>query len=193
MLTIKRESLQNDGIRYRHHLAQKTSEEQFFRSKIVIKPKALTQSGNQHLLFALSFILSVSLTVIVLEKILPEPHLIENERFHPEKFVAERAKAHVYNLTALGPRVAGSYENEVLAVQFLTNVINSITKNASQNHKITLDVTRHSGSFPLTFLDGMTHVYKNVQNVIVKIGPHRPSPYSLLLNCHFDSFVESPG
>ncbi|CAB0034132.1 unnamed protein product [Trichogramma brassicae] len=50
-----------------------------------------------------------------------------------------------------------------------------------------------SGSFSLTFLDGMTHIYKNVQNVVVKIGPFRSSKHSLLLNCHFDSFVESPG
>ncbi|XP_014236089.1 endoplasmic reticulum metallopeptidase 1-like [Trichogramma pretiosum] len=183
----------NDGIRFRHHLVQKSSEEPYFRSRIVIKPKNESQSGNQHLLFALTFILSVSLTVIVLEKILPEPQLIGSEQLHPGRFIAERARAHVYNLTSLGPRVAGSYENEVLAVQFLTNYINNIIKHAHPNHKITMDVTRHSGSFSLTFLDGMTHIYKNVQNVVVKIGPFRSSKHSLLLNCHFDSFVESPG
>ena len=174
-------------------MSQRPPEEPFFKSRVIIKPKLDPQSGTQHLLFALTFILSVSLTVIVLEKILPEPQLINTERFHPERFVAERAKAHVYNLTSLGPRVAGSYENEVLAVKFLTNTINNIVKNTNPNHKISVDVTRHSGSFSLTFLDGMTHVYKGVQNVIVKLGPRRPSKHSLLLNCHFDSFVESPG
>ncbi|XP_058797320.1 endoplasmic reticulum metallopeptidase 1-like [Phymastichus coffea] len=183
----------SDGIRYRHHLAQKQPEELFFKSRVILKPRIDQQSGTQHLLFALTFILSVSLTVIVLEKILPEPQLINSEKFHPERFVAERARNHVYNLTSLGPRVAGSYENEILAVQFLTNTINSIRKNANRHHKILVDTTRHSGSFSLTFLDGMTHIYKNVQNVIVKIGPHQLSKYSLLLNCHFDSFVESPG
>lgn len=180
-------------MRFRHHLAQRLPEEPFFKSRVIIKSKVDPQSGTQHLLFALTFILSVSLTVIVLEKILPEPQLIDTERFYPEKFVAERARAIVHNLTSIGPRVTGSYENEVVAVKFLTNTINGIVKNANQNHKIFVDVTRHSGSFSLTFLDGMTHVYKNVQNVIVKIGPHRPSKHSLLLNCHFDSFVESPG
>lgn len=138
----------------------------------------------------------MSLTVIVLEKILPEPQLIDTERFYPGKFVAERARAHVYNLTSLGPRVAGSFENEVLAVNFLTTTINDIIRHANPNYKIEMDVTRHSGSFSLTFLDGMTHIYKNVQNVAVKIGspqvPQSPK-YSLLLNCHFDSVSESPG
>lgn len=184
---------QSDGVRYRHHLAQRPPEEPFFKSRVILKPKIDPQSGTQHLLFALTFILSVSLTVIVLEKILPEPQLIDTERFHPDRFVAERARAHVHNLTSLGPRVAGSYENEVLAVKFLTDTINSIIKNTNPNHKIQMDVTRHSGSFSLTFLDGMTHIYKGVQNVIVRLGPYRPSKHSLLLNCHFDSFVESPG
>lgn len=174
-------------------MAERPPEEPFFKSRVIIKPRIDHQSGTQHLLFALTFILSVSLTVIVLEKILPEPQSINSERLYPERFVAERARNYVYNLTSIGPRVAGSYENEVLAVKFLTDTINSITKNANKNHKISIDTTRHSGSFSLTFLDGMTHVYKNVQNVIVKIGPHQPSKYSLLLNCHFDSFVDSPG
>ncbi|KZC07743.1 Endoplasmic reticulum metallopeptidase 1 [Dufourea novaeangliae] len=39
----------------------------------------------------------------------------------------------------------------------------------------------------------MTNVYRNVQNVIVKIGPHRPTHTSVLLNCHFDTFADSPG
>lgn len=66
-------------------------------------------------------------------------------------------------------------------------------KTAHENHKILLNITKHSGAFPLKFLDGMTNVYRNVQNVIVKVGPHRPTIHSLLLNCHFDSFLGSPG
>lgn len=128
-----------------------------------------------------------------MDKHLPEGKLIKNEHKYPGKFIAERARNHVVNLTLLGPRVAGSYANEVRAVNYLTAVINETIKQANDNHKIVIDVTKHSGAFPLTFLDGMTNVYRNVQNVIVKLGPRRDPEHSLLLNCHFDSFPESPG
>lgn len=128
-----------------------------------------------------------------MDKHLPEGKLIKNEHKYPGKFIAERARNHVVNLTSLGPRVAGSYANEVRAVNYLTAVINDTIKQANDNHRIVIDVTKHSGAFPLTFLDGMTSVYKNVQNVIVKLGPRRDPEHSLLLNCHFDSFAESPG
>lgn len=141
----------------------------------------------------LTFFLSISLIVIVLERILPEPQLIESEGLYPKRFVAERARAHIVNLTSLGPRVTGSHENEVLAVKFLTTTINNIIREADENHKILLDIAKHSGAFTLTFLDGFTNVYQNVQNVIVKLGPKRPSKHSLLINCHFDSSVQSPG
>ena len=117
----------------------------------------------------------------------------DTEKIYPGSFIAERARDHLLNLTSIGPRITGSYENEVLAVNFLVNAVNKIVKELNEIHKIDVNVTKHSGAFPLTFLDGMTNVYRNVQNVIVKLGPHRPSKHSLLLNCHFDTFIESPG
>lgn len=119
--------------------------------------------------------------------------MIDNEWQNPGKFVAERAREHVAKLTSLGPRVAGSHENEVLAVDYLTSAIDQIINGAQKSHKIEVDVVRHSGSFSLTFLDGMTHVYKNIQNVVVRIGPQHISQHSLLINCHYDSVTASPG
>lgn len=139
------------------------------------------------------YFLVVSFIIIVLERNLPDPITIDTEGQHPGRFVAERARNHIVNLTSFGPRIAGSYENEVLAANFLTTTINNVMKTAHENHKILLNITKHSGAFPLKFLDGMTNVYRNVQNVIVKVGPHRPTMHSLLLNCHFDSFLGSPG
>lgn len=158
-----------------------------------MKKQDILPNETQHLLFVFTFFLFVSFIIIVVEKNLPEPVIINTEKLHPGRFVAERARNHIVNLTSLGPRIAGSYENEVLAIQFLTTVINNVMKEARENHKIFVDVTKHSGAFPLKFLDGMTNVYRNVQNVIVKVGPHRPTMHSLLLNCHFDTFFESPG
>ncbi|XP_034950352.1 endoplasmic reticulum metallopeptidase 1-like [Chelonus insularis] len=181
-----------DGVRYRQNRARPL-EEGLSNLSSSSKKKPVFSNGTQHLLFSLTFLLLISLTVIVMDKHLPEPKLIRNEHKYPGEFIAERARNHIVNLTSIGPRVAGSYANEVLAVKYLTSAINEIIRDAHDNHQIILNITKHTGSFPLTFLDGMTSVYKNVQNVIVKLGPRRDSPHSLLLNCHFDSFVESPG
>ncbi|XP_032686560.1 endoplasmic reticulum metallopeptidase 1-like isoform X3 [Odontomachus brunneus] len=184
---------QREGIRLRQHTTKKTSAELPYENKIASRKQDVLPNETQHLLFVLTFFLFMSFIIIVVEKNLPEPITINTEGFHSGRFVAERARHHIVNLTSIGPRIAGSYENEVLAVKFLTTTINGIIKGTHENHKILLDITKHSGAFPLKFLDGMTNVYRNVQNVIVKIGPHRPTIHSLLLNCHFDTFFESPG
>lgn len=164
-----------------------------FENKLFSKKQDQLPNQTQHLVFVLTYFLFVSLTVIFLEKNLPEPLTIDSEDIDPERFIAEKARNFLANLTSIGPRVVGSVANEVLAVKYLKAHINDIIKKTHQNHIIMLDVTKHSGEFPLTFLDGMTSVYRNVQNVMVKIGPRRASKHSLLLNCHFDSAIESPG
>lgn len=180
-------------MRLRQHTAKRTSTELPYENKISLKKQDILPHETQHLLFVLSFFLFASFAIIVLEKRLPEPITIKTEGLHRGRFVAERAYNHIVNLTSIGPRIAGSYGNEVLAIKFLTTTINNVIKTAHKNHRILLDITKHSGAFPLKFLDGMTNVYRNVQNVIVKVGPHRPTMHSLLLNCHFDSFFGSPG
>ncbi|EZA53278.1 Endoplasmic reticulum metallopeptidase [Ooceraea biroi] len=184
---------QGDGVRLRQHTAKRTLTELPYDNKAASRKQNVLPNDTQHLLFVLTFFLFVSFVIIVLEKNLPEPITIDTEGLHPGRFVAEHARNHIVNLTSIGPRIAGSYENEILAIRFLTTTINNVIGAAHENHKIVLDITKHSGAFPLKFLDGMTNVYRNVQNVIVKVGPHRPMLHSLLLNCHFDSFLESPG
>lgn len=184
---------QRDGARLRQRATKRTLTELPYENKIASKKQDVLPNETQHLLFVLTFFLFVSFIIIVLERNLPDPITIDSERLYPGRFVAERARNYVVNLTSIGPRIAGSYENEVLAIKFLTTTINNVIEMAHENHRIVLDITKHSGVFPLKFLDGMTNVYRNVQNVIVKVGPHRPTMYSLLLNCHFDSFLESPG
>lgn len=131
--------------------------------------------------------------VIIIEKQLPSGFKLEDESKYPERFIAERAYNILKNLTNIGPRTAGSYENEVLAVKILKEEIDSIMEDANKNHIIQLDIQKASGAFNLEFLDGMTNVYQDVQNVVVKVGSKINSPHSLLINCHFDSVVDSPG
>lgn len=141
----------------------------------------------------LGLMIGVLIAVIVIEKQLPPGLRIVNEYKHPDRFIAERAYNILKNLTALGPRVAGSYANEVLAVNLLKHEIETIIASAKDNNVIQLDIQKASGAFKLEFLDGMTNVYHNLQNVVVKIGSRIDSPHSLLVNCHFDTVANSPG
>ncbi|KAK6643611.1 hypothetical protein RUM43_005121 [Polyplax serrata] len=154
-------------------------------------PKSTPQSYViiVYLLYAALFVLQ-----IYLERYnYPIPLMLEDIEGHPNEFIAERAMDRLVKLTDIGPRVAGSYENEVLAVDLLKKEINKIIEQSNPVQTIELDVQKYSGSFPLRFLDGLTNVYKNVQDVIVKLGSKENSPHSLLMNCHFDSVPDSPG
>lgn len=146
-----------------------------------------------HFLGVLTLMLLVFFLVIVIEKQLPIGLRMQDESDNPDRFIGERAYNILKNLTLIGPRIAGSYENEVLAVNILKTEIESIIREANPHHKIELDIQKASGAFNLDFLDGMTNVYQDVQNVVVKIGSRSRSEHSLLINCHFDSVVDSPG
>lgn len=67
-------------------------------------------------------------------------------------------------------------------------------RQANPIHKIMYDLQKTSGSYYLEFKPmGLASYYSNVQNVVVKIGPHSNATSSLLINCHFDSVPASPG
>lgn len=153
----------------------------------------LSLARPYHLLLCIVVSVAVYTILALIEKKLPEPITISNEQNYTDRFVAERARNHLVNLTSMGPRHVGSKENEVLAVQLLLNEVESVVSQAHFAHKIEWDLQRVSGAFTLQFLDGMTNVYRNVQNIIVKIGPVKTVHHSLLINCHFDSVMDSPG
>lgn len=148
---------------------------------------------TSHFLCVLGLIVVVFAGVILVERRLPPGLKIADEEKNPDRFIAERAYNILKNLTSLGPRIAGSYTNDVLAVNLLKQEIDFIIKEAKDIHVIEVDVQKVNGSFNLEFLDGLTNVYKDLINVVVKIGSKINSPHSLLVNCHFDTVVESPG
>lgn len=149
--------------------------------------------ATSYFFMLLGLMLLVLVGVIVVEKQLPPGLKIENEHKYPNRFIAERAYNILKDITDLGPRLSGSHITEVLAVKLLKDTIEKIIKDANPNNVIELDVQKVSGAFPLTFLDGMTNVYRNIQNIVVKVGSRIKSPHSLLLNCHFDTVADSPG
>lgn len=146
-----------------------------------------------HIYALLILILTVFITVIIVEKKLPTGLYIAQEHKHPDRFIAERAMNHLINLTNIGPRIVSSHENEILATNFFLDVINSIKSKAKHRHVIDIDVQKSSGAFQLNFLDGLTNVYRNVKSIVVKIGSHINSNHSLLINCHYDTVADSPG
>ncbi|XP_022816260.1 endoplasmic reticulum metallopeptidase 1-like [Spodoptera litura] len=131
--------------------------------------------------------------VALLDAALPEPL---GPGAPPERFHGLTAHQHLTNLTAIGPRVAGSYENEVLAVGVLVAAVKDIAAHASPHNQLELDVHTASGAFALSFMDGMNNVYRDVQNVVVRVrgvGGRATGRSALLLNCHFDTVPDSPG
>lgn len=113
---------------------------------------------------------------------------------YPDSFIAERAQSDLKLLTDLGPRVVGSYENEVLAVDILKREIEFIQQQANKNLTIELDVQVVTGSYFLGYKpNGIINAYSNVQNVVVKLHSRNNSANSILVNAHFDSVPTSPG
>lgn len=156
--------------------------------------KFLLPIPTSHLMAVLVFLLGVFAAIVLLERKLPIPLKEADAPSNPGRFIAERAMNHLMRLTNIGPRTTGSYENEVLAIKFFSEEIGAIVDRSKPIHKVQVDVQKTSGAFPLKFLDGMTNVYKNVQNVIVRVSAsHAESMHSLLVNCHFDTVSGSPG
>ncbi|XP_063367017.1 uncharacterized protein LOC134655483 [Cydia amplana] len=137
-----------------------------------------------------------ALALLAAGDLLPEPLTRAAE---PTRFIAENAHGHLVNLTSIGPRVAGSYGNEVLAVGVLVGALREIAAGAAAHHILEIDVHTASGAFSLSFLDGMNNVYRDVQSVVARLSARggRPPPASrrnaLLINCHFDTVPDSPG
>lgn len=179
------------NLRQRKH--EKAYQENLNGNSQKEKYKTYSPLQASHFFSLLGLIIIVFAAVIVIEKQLPIGLKIENEHRHPNRFIAERSYNYLKKITSLGPRIAGSHANEVLAVNLLRDEIEGIMKEARPNNVLELDVQKVSGDFALKFLDGMTNVYRNLQNVVVKVGSHIRSNHSLLINCHYDTVVDSPG
>nr|XP_056722675.1 endoplasmic reticulum metallopeptidase 1-like [Euleptes europaea] len=111
----------------------------------------------------------------------------------PREFDAARARTYLENITAFGPRVVGSPENEILTVNYLIQQIKAIEIESSNVHKIAVDVQRPTGTFSIDFLGGFTSYYDNITNVVVKLEPRSGAEHAVLSNCHFDSVPNTPG
>ncbi|KAH8252253.1 hypothetical protein KR038_011283, partial [Drosophila bunnanda] len=130
--------------------------------------------------------------VIPLYNKLPERVTISEESLRPGEFVAERAQSQLYVYDRIGPKVTGSYANEVTTVQFLLNETEKIrSQMRSDLYDLEVDVQSPTGGY--VFID-MVNMYQGIHNVIVKLSSKSSQSKSyLLLNSHFDSKPSSPG
>ena len=112
------------------------------------------------------------------------------------EFLEENARAHLELITGLGARVAGSEAN-IEAENYIIYTINRIQRECLSNLKIDLDVQRVSGSFILDFVNvgigEFTSVYQNMTNIVVKLSPSTGAKDSVMVNCHYDTVIDSPG
>jgi len=110
------------------------------------------------------------------------------------QFVEERARQTLIELTAIGPRPVGSRANEERTVNYLLSTIREIqTEMNVEQHLLEVDSRRVGGTFAIDFLGQFTSRYDNVNNVVAKLCPKRGGHDSLLVNCHYDTVVNSTG
>ncbi|XP_052873851.1 endoplasmic reticulum metallopeptidase 1-like [Anopheles cruzii] len=119
-----------------------------------------------------------------------------DESLYPDRFIAEIAKQHLFEMANVGPRVAGSYVNDVVTVGFLRRVIEDIADSANPVHRVEVEVQSAYGDMFLDFEKyPQTSVYRGILNVVVRLVPSvGPEPdHYLMLGSHFDSVPQSPG
>ena len=110
------------------------------------------------------------------------------------QFVEERARKTLNDMTAFGARTVGSKANEELTVDYLVDAIAQIRGLMDKDHhSLEVDVQRVSGTFPLNHVGHFTNCYDNVNNVVAKLCPKHDADDSLLVNCHYDSAINSTG
>ena len=124
----------------------------------------------------------------------PKP-IIDGPDLSENIFCEERARYHLENITSFGPRVAGSYANEVQAKDYIMSEVKKIEKQIHASKQMEIDLQVTSGSFHLVnFIQtNFYSVYRNMQNIVVKITEQEESDDSFLINCHHDSVSSSPG
>lgn len=95
------------------------------------------------------------------------------------------------SLTALGPRVVGSRENELEAVTVIGSRMRTLRAELGSVHDIEVDVQVASGSYVLW--EGL-NMYQSVQNIVVKVSPKGSKSNTwVLVNSHYDTVPAGPG
>lgn len=110
-----------------------------------------------------------------------------------DQFYETNARVHLKQFSLHGPRVVGSKANEIYAYQYIVKELKKIQMEALSTKEIILDEQNATGSFDIQFLSDFVSVYRNIKNVAAMLKSETGSEHSLLMSCHFDSSIDSPG
>ncbi|XP_063697598.1 endoplasmic reticulum metallopeptidase 1-like [Culicoides brevitarsis] len=128
---------------------------------------------------------------------MPSPLMKTDENSNSERFIAENAFDHIEHLSKnIGPRFTGTRNNEVLTVEYILKVVETIKASMDKSLDIETEVQIGDGEFyELWQQFTAINVYENLQNVIVKLIPKQnvTNDNWILMNSHFDSVPMSPG
>ncbi|BFZ17006.1 hypothetical protein BsWGS_20045 [Bradybaena similaris] len=114
----------------------------------------------------------------------------------PHEFREETARRFLEQITSFGPRVSGS-EAHVKAEQYILEVINEINASKVCHNNMEVSLQTVSGAlivdFSSSWMEQFTSVYQNLKNIVVRVSPPQGANSSLLVKCHYDTVVDSPG
>lgn len=88
----------------------------------------------------LFYLISVFLVVVLMDRRLPTALTVSDIPENPDSFIEERSRRTLQALTSIGARPAGSYENEVLAVDLIKRELKSIKERTHASHKLSIDI-----------------------------------------------------
>ncbi|XP_057299821.1 endoplasmic reticulum metallopeptidase 1-like [Hydractinia symbiolongicarpus] len=115
-----------------------------------------------------------------------------------QEFSGDRARKHLNAITKFGPRVTGSYENDITTANYLLKELNMIKEVAHKDFDIEIELQTSSGSFAFVrksnYVDlGFTSTYQNITNVVAKISSPKSDNSYILANVHFDTVMNTEG
>lgn len=126
----------------------------------------------------------------------PSPLRRVDEVNHPHRFISENAYEHIRVLSErIGVRFTGTFNNEVLTVEYLLAHAQDVKEGAHPDLEVELYHQTDGGFFHEQWQQfSSINVYRGVQNVAVRLKPkYNVSQGAIVLNAHFDSVAFSPG
>ncbi|XP_014772391.1 endoplasmic reticulum metallopeptidase 1 [Octopus bimaculoides] len=149
-------------------------------------------------LWTVVVVFHVSLFLFVIHRTATLPLPKKTSSSQNDVFEEETARKHLDAITGFGQRPVGSYANENLVKRYILNELQKIQQQSLTNlHTIQIDEQNVSGQFSLHLKSNFLTVYRNIKNIVAKLDPvsefKDASKHSVLVNCHYDSVVGSPG
>lgn len=118
-----------------------------------------------------------------------------NDNSSPREFREQNARHYLEKIVNYGPRIFGSEANKN-ARTYVLEVIQEIQAIKTVHNTIEVSVQTVNGSFTLDFFQTgcaqVTSLDMELTNIEVKFSPFQQANSSVIINCHYDSAVDSP-